>query len=205
VTSPNNPNGYEAYEEGRLYDVWDAAYASPIYGWSGLVPYHRIAVFSAAKLFGLSGLRVGWLVTPDPVLAEKAAAFVESQTSGVAVIAQSIVAHVLHQDLLHPDSTFIQNATKALKANREYFHDAFYTSAVMVNIGEDKGMFAWYSAPKMFNGMEMSDILVKAGVRAMPGKAFGLPETSTSWRFSLGNFPHIHQKGVDAILAASKG
>lgn len=205
VTSPNNPNGFEAYEEGRLYDVWDAAYASPIYGWSGLVPYHRCAVFSAAKLLGLPGLRVGWLVTPDAALAAKAASFVESQTSGVSIFSQSAVAYVLSRDLLHPDSPFIQNATKALQANAEYFHDAFYTSAAMLNVGDHRGMFAWYATPRIFEDTNMAEVLTRAKVRAMPGKAFGLKEDSSFWRFSLGNLPHIHQKGVDAILAALKG
>lgn len=93
-TSPNNPDGTITLPMSS-WDIWDAAYASPIYGWDGIVPHSVSSTFSAAKLYGLSGYRVGWVVTGNEDVAKRLKIFIEATSSGVSRIAQKSLACLL--------------------------------------------------------------------------------------------------------------
>src|SRR5713101_710718 len=89
ITWPNNPDGLRQRPDSEhSYDIWDAAYASPIYGYPGKRPRHKISTWSAAKLFGVPGLRIGWASTDREDLAESMAQYVEKTTSGVNFASQ---------------------------------------------------------------------------------------------------------------------
>src|SRR5262249_10876159 len=128
--------------------VWDAAYAHGVYGWKGIVPDHEVAVWSASKLFGLSGLRVGWLVTKDEDFAKDAARYVEATTSGVSVLPQHRVAKVLWYKREEPDE-FEQGYMKArqtLLANAGLFNNLLgkYVRSVEGTPNNGVGMFAYF-------------------------------------------------------------
>jgi aspartate/methionine/tyrosine aminotransferase len=92
-TWPNNPDGtYGSLIDTNQVTLWDAVYASPVYGckdpwWCPSLTMAKVG--SASKLYGLSGLRLGWLQTDDPDVARYAAEYVEITTSGVSVAAQN--------------------------------------------------------------------------------------------------------------------
>ena len=75
VDSPNNPWGHQILNPNLNPEnvLWDSVYASPIYMNSNVLqaPKHKIMVGSFSKMFGLSGLRIGWAATNDDVLAAK--------------------------------------------------------------------------------------------------------------------------------------
>jgi histidinol-phosphate/aromatic aminotransferase/cobyric acid decarboxylase-like protein len=91
ITSPNNPDGAESVGE---CEIWDAAYFHWVYG-AKAVPVHAVSVWSAAKLFGVSGLRIGCVTTDDADLAEKMRQYIETTTSGVSNEAQTRLAGIL--------------------------------------------------------------------------------------------------------------
>lgn len=106
ITSPNNPDGSQCVK-GQACDVWDAVYAHSLYGWNGVEPYARVRVYSASKLLGLSGVRIGWAVTNDKWLADAMRRYVEFTTSGVSALSQQYLSWALgHMERFNPVECF---------------------------------------------------------------------------------------------------
>lgn len=199
TTSPNNPDG-TVEVDSRCWDIWDAAYASPVYGWDGIIPHHKISVWSASKLYGLSGLRVGWLVTGDEYLAQAAAEYVEKTTSGVAVPCQEVMADVLAKGRENHAALIDAGA----KARRQLFENAssLIRATPLVEKYEGfplnkRGMFAWV---KVQEPAEFEAILAKAQVKVVDGIHCG---GDKGWyRISLGQTPKVMESACDALHRA---
>lgn len=190
VTSPNNPDGKER-KDGI---VWDAVYAHSVYGWSGAEPMHAISVWSAGKMLGSPGTRVGWLVTENGALAGHAQQFVEQTTSGVSTVGQHHVAATLRNtERVRKD--LYTSAEFVLKTNRSRFN--LYLDKYITDLGTGKGMFMWFQAkdPEKF-----ANALSASGVIMVTGKACG-DERPGVYRASLGLDLMPHQ---NAVIALSK-
>lgn len=200
-TSPNNPDGSQFTVLNRSPDLWDAAYAQPLYGFYGVPPPHRIAVFSAAKQLGLSGLRVGWFCTNEEKLADAAAYFVEITTSGVSLPSQMHLLGCL-QALRDPAQiseltarTF--EARAALMTNGNTFNELIsdltqYSRGVPA---DGSGMFAWFKARRPG---DFARALRDAKVKVVSGLACG--EHEQGWyRMSMGHTPEVTRAALLAL------
>jgi aspartate/methionine/tyrosine aminotransferase len=205
ITSPNNPDGSLGDDRASTHwDIWDAAYASKVYGWDCIVPWHKISVWSAAKLYGPSGYRIGWLATPDPVLAQRAAEYVERTTSGVCNLAQAHL-NVLLKNLegLSPeeDARLQGKARSMLLDTSEAFMGLSKHFATIKGFPDTRqGMFAWVQAkdPERFK-----QLLARAKVKVVGGTACGGGE---DWfRVSLGVTPNAMKAAVLAVQEAEDG
>jgi aspartate/methionine/tyrosine aminotransferase len=198
VTAPNNPDGGQPQLFKRAPDLWDAAYAQPLYGFHGVPPPHRVAVFSAAKYLGLSGLRVGWLATNEKEIAEQAGYFVEITTSGVSIPSQMHLAGCLRSlrrslnMAWYTERTF--EARAALMANGHSFNEIIGdlvkdTQGVPV---DGTGMFAWFRArrPESF-----ARALRDAKVKLVSGDACGVHEPGW-YRMSMGHLPEVTREAL---------
>ncbi len=195
-TSPNNPDGSI---EKKPVDVLDAAYAHEVYGWDGTFPSHEVSVWSAAKLLGLSGLRVGWLVTGDRTLADLAADYVEKTTSGVNVEAQRRIAWVLGGMSLAPAIT-TQAYTAArvdLMKNGSFFNHwiAPYCEVVDGLPHNGRGMFAWF---KVKSPTQFRLALQKSKVLVVNGAACGMEEDGW-FRMSMGHCPEFTRSALENL------
>lgn len=185
-TSPNNPDGSESDEE---CDLWDAAYHGEILYKCSKIPKCKIAVYSCSKLFGFSGLRIGWAVTTDDDLAREMSTFMEITTSGVSVVSQSHVAHFLDTMTQPAGLNFIvkslQLARNTLENNGRLFRA--YVSPLCSDVEglpmSGKGMFAWFKAgePDVFK-----KALETATVKLVTGEACGVSEPGW-YRMSMGH------------------
>lgn len=204
VTSPNNPDGKQRVLFKRHPDIWDAVYASPIYGYWGEAPPHRMAIFSAAKYLGLSGIRVGWVGTNEPELAAKISYFVEISTSGVAVNSQMWL-HGCLQALREPSqiarlTEAHLEARAALILNGNTFNELL--SAIVEDVSgvpsRGEGMFAWFKAkdPDQFvRAMSISK------VRLVTGEACG-EKRPGYYRMSMGQMPEYTREALTALRNA---
>lgn len=194
-TSPNNPNGMVS---NHRCDIWDAAYAHPVYGFTDptMVPKHQVVVYSAAKLFGLSGLRIGWLGTNNPELARLAGEYVEKATSGVSTHDQFALEGVLGAANKGDLHELFWQANKTLRANVET-----YVLRLGEYIQEDSGawsdgtgMFAWFKPadPERFNSA-----LEKSNVKVIPGNACG--GHPDFYRMNLGHEAGYTQQALTAL------
>jgi aspartate/methionine/tyrosine aminotransferase len=190
----NNPDGREATDE---VDLLDCAYAHKVYGYnSTTMPKHRVSVWSAAKLFGLSGLRIGWAVFDDPVLAKKAALFAEITTSGVSSVSQQYMAKVLKHTRQHPEEMdkLYADARRILSSNADVFNEliAKHCSVIKGASTDGRGMFAYF---KVEDHIKFESALKESRVLVVTGTACG--EKEPGWyRMSLG---HRHDFTVKAL------
>lgn len=201
-TTPNNPDGVES---DAPCTIWDACYASDVYGFDPKnTPAHIVGVSGAAKMLGLSAVRVGWLWTEDEKLAEKAAQYVEFTSSGVSVHAQRHVAHALVL-LSNPlSSEAIEKAKGMLSLNRHDFNELILPHCEIAKgqAGDSaKGMFAYFK-PKDLNAFKRA--LVASKVRVVSGEACG--EKEPGWfRMNMGHLPQYTNEALVALSGALNG
>jgi aspartate/methionine/tyrosine aminotransferase len=193
ITAPNNPDGATRWHDDESVDIWDAAYASPVYGvptdWRP--PVARLSVWSAAKMLGLAGLRIGWVATEDADLAALVAEYVEKTTSGVSTLAQAQLEAMLRFLQQNPKDyqEAIAGARQDLLTNGRNFlqylgHRCRVVAGLPVN---GHGMFAWFQAD---NDQAFLRVVAAAGVRLIPGKFCGAQEPGW-YRLSLGQDPDV--------------
>lgn len=191
-TYPNNPDGGM---DRFPCDIWDAAYYHPVYFGSRRQvhqPVHTVSIWSAAKLYGCSGARVGWLHTEDEQLASLARRYVEQTTSGVSVGSQRFVARTMRRLAMGHDKAVFEEAKELLQENRRTFEKILeYTSSARYNAG----MFAWFE-PK--DHAKFSKALASSGVKMVTGDACG--GKPTFYRMSLGHRVSYLQQAIDALL-----
>jgi len=191
-TSPNNPDGSCEF---LGCDIWDAAYADhDLYGWNGVVPRHKISVWSAGKLFGSPGARVGWLVTEEEHLARLATQYVEQHTSGVATTSQYHVAATM-RNLEGVEHRVKRDFRVQLYSNRALFHGYLEDHIIDHEADFSCGMFAWFE-PK--NPEQFKAAIDKLKILMVDGSACGVPG---HYRASLGL---TNSKFHSAVLALVK-
>jgi len=196
TTSPNNP-------DGRLdvthCDIWDAVYAgSHLYGFDGIKPRYEVAVYSAAKMLGLSGMRIGWLVTRNKSIAQHAANYVEFTTSGVALPTQAYVARALNSLRMSDYVKLFETARKDLLGNGEMFNHYLkdHVKQVQGVPASGTGMFAWFEVADAYN---FNEALNRAKIRVVSGPACGGDE---NWfRMSMGLKPTNMEAALKALKA----
>jgi len=204
TTWPNNPDGMMDRPQQFEFDIWDAAYTSPIYGFNGIRPRHRISTWSAAKLFGVPGLRIGWALTDDENLAQHMAQYVEKTTSGVAYTSQISLLNILEKlqglSLLQTTSE-MQRIYQKICLNGEYFRK--YLGGHVEEVRgvpalHGGGMFAFFKVPDARQA-RFEKALKKVGVKLVDGRACGAPESEFWFRMSMGQTNEFTEEALAAL------
>jgi aspartate aminotransferase len=192
VNSPNNPSGaiyppeligkiVEMCERRGIFMICDDIYhkltfdrnvAAPAYSFTkkDVENSHVIVVNGVAKLYGMTGFRVGWVVAPRDLVKVMTNVLAQT-TSCVSPIAQAAAEGALNglQSVVEALRLQIQNNRDVVLQEMKTFHGA--------RLIEPKGTF--YALPDLraFNGnsIELSKFLLKkALVVTVPGKEFGM-------------------------------
>lgn len=205
-TSPNNPDGSLSTES---VDIADHVYALPVYGYRNDrerdLEMYRIEILSAAKMLGLSGLRVGWALTKDKELADLMAGYVERFTSGVCTQAQLQVAATLRHIRHHNAEMWplVDRARGTLLRNGDAVNHylGLFCDKIEGVPGNGMGMFAWiHVTPEWFPAFQAG--LQKSGVKVIRGLACGVIETGW-YRLSMGQRNEYTQNALKALCAAT--
>ena len=192
VNSPNNPSG-EIYppelltkivdfcERKGIYMICDDIYhkltfdrnvAAPAYSFTkkDVEDSHIIAVNGVAKLYGMTGFRIGWVVAPRQLVKVMTNVLAQT-TSCVSPIAQSAAEGALNglQSVVDALRLQIQNNREVVLQEMKTFNGA--------RLIPPKGTF--YALPDLRafnnNSVEVSKFLLKkAMVVTVPGKEFGM-------------------------------
>ncbi len=93
ITSPNNPTGEMQTEINA--DIRDACYNWPQYTDKPALLNDEVVIFSLSKLSGHSSSRIGWAVVDNAEIAQYMREYIEINTSGVSIEAQTNAAWVL--------------------------------------------------------------------------------------------------------------
>ena len=192
VNSPNNPSGeiyspeliakiVEFCERKGIYMICDDIYhkltfdrniAAPAYSFTNkdIEDSHVIAVNGVAKLYGMTGFRIGWVVAPRQLVKVMTNVLAQT-TSCVSPIAQSAAEGALNglQSVVDALRLQIQNNREIVLQEMKTFNGA--------RLIPPKGTF--YALPDLRafnnNSVEVSKFLLKkAMVVTVPGKEFGM-------------------------------
>ncbi len=192
VNSPNNPSGavyppelieklVDFCERKGIYLICDDIYHKLVFDRNEAVPAYRftrrdiedshvIVVNGVAKVYGMTGFRVGWVVGPKPLVRVMTNVTVQT-TSGVSPVSQAAAEGALNglQNVVEAIRLHIQNNREVLLQEMKTFQGA--------RLIKPDGTF--YALPDLraFNAssVEISKFLLKkALVVTVPGKEFGM-------------------------------
>lgn len=192
INSPNNPSGaiyppeliekiVEMCERKGIYMICDDIYhkltfngnvAPPAYSFTkkDIEDSHIIVVNGVAKLYGMTGFRIGWVVAPRQLVRVMTNVLAQT-TSCVSPIAQSAAEGALNglQSVVDALRLQIQNNCEVVLQEMKTFNGA--------RLIKPQGTF--YALPDLRafnnNSVEVSKFLLKkAMVVTVPGKEFGM-------------------------------
>jgi aspartate aminotransferase len=192
VNSPNNPSGaiyppeliekiVDMCERKGIYMICDDIYhkltfngntAPPAYSFTkkDIEDSHIIVVNGVAKLYGMTGFRIGWVVAPRQLVRVMTNVLAQT-TSCVSPIAQSAAEGALNglQSVVEALRLQIQNNCEVVLQEMKTFNGA--------RLIKPQGTF--YALPDLRafnnNSVEVSKFLLKkAMVVTVPGKEFGM-------------------------------
>jgi len=192
INTPNNPSGViypselieklvELCEKKGIFLVCDDIYHKLTFDRNESVPAYRftkrdvedshiIVVNGVAKLYGMTGFRVGWVVAPRDLVHVMANVTAQT-TSGVSPVSQAAAEGALNglQSVVEALRLQIQNNRDVVLQEFKTFNGA--------RLIEPQGTF--YALPDLrafnSNSVEVSNFLLKkAMVVTVPGKEFGM-------------------------------
>ena len=197
--SPSNPEAIigdlSAPSSVEKSIIWDAVYNNPIYKIFTLPPIkHNIALGSFGKLFGLPGLRIGWVGTNDPKIAKYITNHIEITTCGVSAPSQIMVEQILTNSSWLP--MFFNEAAESIDRNKTEFVKVRHIFDGQ--IPPQEGMFFFPEVdPKALK------ILSKAGIKYTPGEVCG--DTSGSRiRLNMAQTNEVVRQAVQSILKVDR-
>lgn len=179
LLAPNNPNGdCESYSSLKLLEhdsklpfIHDAVYFTHSYLPEDyeLGPLGDLQIFSISKMFGLSGLRVGYIVCHNQQYYKDLCAYVEMMTVGVSNISQDVSYNLLQFFKENPEKQleFEGSCREALLKARQIFSKVDGSKIELPdNFLNVPGMFAWVR-------LKDKEALTRAKVNAINGSLFG--------------------------------
>lgn len=105
ITNPNNPDGKITLDKPKKA-IYDLCYNWPQYTPTMLKYNEDIMVFSLAKATGHASTRIGWALIKNEALAKKVKDFIEYNTAGVSIEAQTKAINVIRYTLNTTDTCF---------------------------------------------------------------------------------------------------
>lgn len=182
--APNNPDGWaenpnemvgmaKSYQDNDMPFIHDAAYYTHVYLPDSyeLKQFGDVQIYSISKMLGLSGLRIGYVVCPNPSFYRYIQEYMEAMTVGVSVIPQIFLEHLFKKMASRPDLTddFELMSRNALRNAKEIMMGV--DSDILEipdNLIENPGMFGWFKVGPACD-------FTKAKINAIDGALFGVP------------------------------
>lgn len=201
LDTPANPSGKNVFAPSWTFNIpviWDAVYYSLAYcGVISPAPTHEVMVGSFSKLTGLNGLRLGWIATNHPFVAERITKLIAAEYCGLSKPSVMILQSLLTEFNNDPDlwAEFEKAAKFKLDNNRsEWAKLEKYLGGQEVS---PNGMFHYApideSAKRLF---EKAGVLYQVGSRCGTDDGFA--------RFNIGQDPQVILGAVKSILQNDK-
>jgi aspartate/methionine/tyrosine aminotransferase len=217
LASPSNPTG-TSIEPSAL-----AAIAGIVRGRSGflivdeiylgLTYDHRprtalaigddvLVLASFSKYFSMTGWRLGWLVAPEGLVPS-----LEKLAQNLFICPSTVAQHAAHACFAPESLRIYEQRREEFRRRRDYLVPALRELGFVVPVVPD-GAFYIYADISRFSSDSWDfafDLLRATGVCVVPGRDFGVAETSRYVRFSYANeLPRLEQ-AVGRIAAYLQG
>lgn len=182
LLAPNNPDGQcasskelldianQAKNMGKIF-AHDAAYYTHSYLPQDyeLLDIGDVQIFSGSKMFGLSSIRVGYVVCRNKEMCEHIMHYMETFSVGVSSLSQKIFLKILEHFELNTDKklSFEQSCRDSIKRSRDII------SGVNKNVIELPDGFL--DAPGMFGWVKVinKQALIDSKINVLDGSLFG--------------------------------
>jgi len=176
--------------------IHDAAYHTPVYlnemtCADPLPDLADITIYSVAKMYGMSGLRIGWVTCKDLDFKQHVCDYVETTTVGVSVLSQRTAHRIIQLEETVPGlrELFTHRAQQLLieakKVAAKLDPDVLDATGVEQSIG----MFGWFKVGPRFDN-EIARIAVAHG------EHFG---DETRVRLNLAVEPHLLYEAISRL------
>lgn len=179
--APNNPDGAFPYldcledscKSKNIPLIHDAAYYTHVYlpRETELKVYGDAQIFSISKMFGLSGLRLGYVVCRNPDFYKLIQQYMEAMTVGVSITSQIFLYDLLLRMKVEPEKLelFEIEASAALTLAKQTLLGVD-PDILMVDkrIVDRPGMFGWFAVGPKAN-------FQKSKINFIDGALFGGP------------------------------
>lgn len=198
LTSPNNPDGGYIptrdiiLSQTEMPTIHDAAYYTDIYLPDGdfAIPLGQIQIFSMSKMYGLSGLRIGYAVVHNEKYYQDMVDYIEMTTAGVSTASQDIARNIeaFFRDNPSYYDEFCREARASITLARKELEnlDPRVLEAVPT---ASNSMFGWFKA-----GPDLDNVAAK--VHILPGELFGEPGMM---RMNIAHDPEVIKEAVDRL------
>lgn len=198
LTSPNNPDGLYLSSgtiigsQCRKPTIHDAAYYTDIYIPDGEItlPMGQIQVYSMSKMYGLSGLRIGYAVVHSERYYADMVNYIEMTTAGVSTASQDIARNI---ELFFRDNPsyykeFCREARASIASARKEL-DRLDPDVLEMVPCQTNSMFGWFKAGPALDAKA-------AKVYILPGELFGQPGMM---RMNIAHPPEVIREAVDRL------
>ncbi len=206
---PNNPDGamfspeelqlvINGQMEAGIPVIHDAVYYTHSYLPQDypLVPIGDMQIYSVSKMYGLSGLRLGFIVCHNKDYFRDLCEYVEMMTVGVSTASQQLFIQLLQQEKVIGNGFEIESFNNLRKAklllktvNPDVLECPDDKFGYFKKFEDTPGMFAWVKLKKL-------DALTKAKINVISGEPFG---DKRYVRMNLGVPLHVIQEVVDRL------
>ncbi len=198
ITSPNNPDGKNLTSlelinwryKGPM--IHDAAYYTDIYLPEGEItlPMGSIQVFSMSKMYGLSGLRIGYAVCHNEKYYADMVNYIEMTTAGVSTASQDIARNIeaFFRDNPSYLKEFNAEARASIASARKEL-DRLDPDVLEIVPCQSNSMFGWFKAGPALDAKA-------AKVYILPGELFGQPGMM---RMNIAHPPEVIREAVDRL------
>lgn len=215
INSPHNPTGrvlnidqkkqiIDNCVDNDLWIISDEAYEGVTFGeqhtpMAAIIPesYDKwVSIHSMSKTFAMSGLRVGWLVTKNPVLKSRLSKILRCTTNGINSATQWGAITALG---IPTDDQYFQQMVDEYKVRRQIAYDALSNNSLLKPLWPDGGFFIWCRV-NGYDADTISEKLASMGIGNAPGSCFGDSiQTSQSIRFSFSVDTAQLRQGMDVL------
>jgi aspartate/methionine/tyrosine aminotransferase len=193
IDSPSNPLGSISYGHGlhgNFYEsMWDAAYHNEIYtDKPNLFPKTNVMIGSFSKIFGLAGLRVGFIATDDSNTYLRVHELNDSINCGINLHGQKTLNNIFENV---PLDKYYSKARSFLDDNRTEFSKLESTFGNRI---PDHGMFY-----PTFYDKKLYDSLLAAGINVILVKPLNDKTKDGLIRFNMGQDRDLVKQAVSII------
>lgn len=198
ITSPNNPDGQNLTNvelinwQHRGPMIHDAAYYTEVYLPDGEIPIPlgSVQVFSMSKMYGLSGLRIGYAVIHNDKYYKDIVNYIELTTAGVSAASQDIACDIETFFIGNPSyyREFIREARASIASSREELKGLDPEVLELIPC-QSNSMFGWFKkGPRLDNKA--------AKVHILDGTLFGAPGMM---RMNIAHPPEVIREAVKRL------
>jgi len=194
LTSPNNPDGKTLTEKelknihawaakDKIPLVYDASYFSPVYvNYLNTLVCGDVQIYSFSKMYGLSGLRIGFARVHNDEMYEHMRNYMEINSMGVSRLSQHVATKLLKlfDDDKDAERRFVEFAKERLASNRRMFTQEVDQDVIDCSQTKDqKGMFLWARVGIKYDPSKTKCKIIDGAMFGKPGYlriSLALPE-----------------------------